>query len=297
LQTPPPASPTPTPVQPTPATPTPVQPTPLTPTPVQPTPLTPTPVQPTPTPVQPTPTADLPTPTQPTPQPTLPPEVPPVTPPEDEPQPQPAPPVMIPATGETVLQLPARILSATGPASGAVNTFSGSQQALAAARIWLGGADGSSLSEISIPRLGVQAVVQAAYRDGESWDIRGLGQRVAWLQDTSLPGLGGNTVLAGHISVQGVGNGPFRHLQMLQPGDQVVVSTRYGIYTYSVREQRVVAPYQVDVLSYTSTASLTLVTCTGWNEEVQDYLARRIILAELANFEPRYLNDRGVQIQ
>jgi LPXTG-site transpeptidase (sortase) family protein len=301
--TPTPTQPTPTPTAtPTQPTPTPTVPTPTptlpSPTPTQPTPtptqLTPTPTQPTPTPTQPTPTPTVltPTPDTPTPTPTLPstPQVPPVTPPPEVPDPEP--PTLIPGTGEIPLYLPARFASVFGPDAyrGSASPTAG-QQALAVSRIMLGGPDNSSIYQINIPKLGVFAPVRMALLAGETWDIRGLGKDVAWLEGTSLPGKGSNTVLAGHISVRGQGSGPFQQLYLLAAGDTVIVTTQQGIYTYAVQNQMVVAPTSVEVLSASETGQLTLVTCTGWDEEAQDYVARRVIQAVLVDFVPRYKND------
>jgi LPXTG-site transpeptidase (sortase) family protein len=109
---------------------------------------------------------------------------------------------------------------------------------------------------------------------------------VAWLGDTSSPGLGGNTVLAGHIALRDQGNGPFRYLYNLKSGDLVYVYTARNHYTYSVREQTVVAPNDPTVVGSTGRSQLTLLTCTGWDVETLTYTRRRAVFADLVEVTP-----------
>lgn len=293
----------PTPVTPTATFTSTASPTPVTPTATFTSTASPTPVTPTPTGTQPTATSS-PTPTL---TPTVP-SVPPVTPPPsptptEQTSPPPAPgqpggPVLIPGTGE----LPV-VFSASAarqpytPASAAVSLLA-SEQALSAARLRTGGRDNTALQNVQIPALGLNVKVQSAPTAGQTWNIAGLGANLAWLEGTSLPGLGSNTVLAGHVSVLGLGDGPFRYLHLLNPGDEVRLSTLRGIYVYRVSSQFVVPPTQVHALTATTQARVTLVTCTAWDEEAEDYLLRRVVQADLVGFEALdHLPFRGATIQ
>jgi LPXTG-site transpeptidase (sortase) family protein len=116
--------------------------------------------------------------------------------------------------------------------------------------------------------------------------IEGLRDEVAWLGNTSWPGIGSNTVLAGHVTVRGLGNGPFRYLENLAVGDQVTLYTEEYAYTYTMREQIMVDETNLGVLLATTNPQLTLVTCTGWDTELEIYRYRMVVFADLAHTEP-----------
>jgi LPXTG-site transpeptidase (sortase) family protein len=252
-----------------------------TPTPVEP-PPTPTAPPPSPTPGEPFPS---PTPTQaltptvdPTPAPTLPPT--PTTAPEEdeeEEEPQQPPALGIPATGAGrvdmllrpgVLELPLSSRSLD------LQTFEGG--------------DGTPVRRIAIPRLGIDQEIQTLQISGNTWDIDGLGGGIGWLEGTSLPGLGSNTALAGHVSLMGPGEAPFRFLHWLSKGDEIIVETDLAVYVYQVQKQQIVAPEDVYVVLETEDPLLTLVTCTGWDEEQQDFLLRRAVQARLVGVSPLF---------
>jgi LPXTG-site transpeptidase (sortase) family protein len=145
--------------------------------------------------------------------------------------------------------------------------------------------DTSPVTRLVVPALGVDAVVHYIPFEDLTWDVQDLGLDIAWLGNTSSPGLGGNTVLAGHVTTVYQGNGPFRYLARLQPGDLVHVHTERYIYTYSAREQMVVKPNDSRVVGATEEAQLTLITCTGWNDEDRGYTSRRAVFADLVSVQ------------
>ena len=61
---------------------------------------------------------------------------------------------------------------------------------------------------------------------------------------TALPGDLGNVVLSGHRTTYGA---PFERFGELVPGDQVVLETRTGWFTYTVRGSEIVPPTAVEV--------------------------------------------------
>ena len=85
--------------------------------------------------------------------------------------------------------------------------------------------DSSSVSRLNIPAIGVDAVVKYVPFSGSTWLISGLKQEIAWMGDTSWPGLGSNTGFAGHVDLVTGERGPFWDLKDLKTGDQVVVYT------------------------------------------------------------------------
>ena len=146
--------------------------------------------------------------------------------------------------------------------------------------------DKSPIEEIQIPALGLDTVVKYVPFDGFTWKIAGLKQEVAWMGDTSWPGLGKNTGLAGHVTLVDGSNGPFRYLADLKPGDTIVISTDENMYTYTVREQVVVEDDDFNILDPTEKPQLTLITCTNWNTDMKLYMNRLAVFADLQTVEP-----------
>ena len=148
--------------------------------------------------------------------------------------------------------------------------------------------DISPVVRLVIPELSVDAIVKYVPYDDTTmtWLIDGLREEVAWLGNTSWPGLGANTVLAGHITVRGLGNGPFRYLEDVAQGDSVTLYTEENKYTYQVREQLVVNETDMGVVLPTVGTQLTLITCTGWDDELDIYRFRRVVMADLVKTEP-----------
>jgi LPXTG-site transpeptidase (sortase) family protein len=148
------------------------------------------------------------------------------------------------------------------------------------------GPDTSAVVRIVIPALFLDTEVKYVPYDGFSWMISGLRQEIAWMGNTSWPGLGGNTGLAGHITVTGMGDGPFRHLDELPNGELVLLYTEKNIYTYQVRESRVTDDEDMSVTFTTGNPQISLITCTDWDEETHTYLNRLVVIADLARTDP-----------
>lgn len=148
--------------------------------------------------------------------------------------------------------------------------------------------DISPVIRLVIPELSVDAIVKYVPYDDTTltWLIDGLRDEIAWLGNTSWPGLGANTVLAGHITVRGLGDGPFRYLEEVAQGDSVTLYTEENKYTYEVREQLVVNETDMGVVLPTVGTQLTLITCTGWDDELDIYRFRRVVMADLVKTEP-----------
>ncbi len=146
--------------------------------------------------------------------------------------------------------------------------------------------DTSPVTRLMIPALGLDTEVKYVPFDGLSWLITGLRHEVAWLGGSSWPGLGSNTVLAGHVTVAGLGNGPFRFLEKLTSGEIVVLYTEENMYTYQVREQFTVDPVDIGITQPTVKPQITLITCTDWDDQDDFYRSRRILVADLVRTDP-----------
>jgi LPXTG-site transpeptidase (sortase) family protein len=153
--------------------------------------------------------------------------------------------------------------------------------------------DKSAVTRIVLPSIGVDTEVKYVPFDGITWLIAGLQQEVAWLGDTSWPGLGSNTALAGHVSLRSGADGPFRYLERLEADDQVKVYTDENIYTYRVREKRLVEETDLSVVQATDGSQITLITCAEWNPQIRYYVQRLIVTADLEKVEPLRSSQQG----
>jgi sortase A len=82
-----------------------------------------------------------------------------------------------------------------------------------------------------------------------------LNRAVGHIDDTALPGMDGNSGIAGHR------DGFFRGLKDVGRGDAIEIVTLRGKEVYNVERVWIVSPEDVSVLDATATRSLTLVTC------------------------------------
>ena len=123
---------------------------------------------------------------------------------------------------------------------------------------------------IQVAAIGVDApVVQ-----GDSWEQlkKGVGQHVG----STDPGQAGNVVLSAHDDVFGE---IFRSLDLLQPGDQVLLFTAQQQYVYIVTGSQIVEPSQVDVMNPTGDATVTLISCYPYMVDNK----RIVVFAKLQN--------------
>jgi LPXTG-site transpeptidase (sortase) family protein len=148
------------------------------------------------------------------------------------------------------------------------------------------GPDISAVTRIVIPALLLDTEVKYVPYDGFTWMITGLRQEVAWMGNTSWPGLGGNTGLAGHVTVTGMGDGPFRHLDELPNGELVLLYTEKNMYTYQVRESKVTDDGDMSVTLPTDNPQISLITCVDWDQDNRMYLNRLVVIADLVRTEP-----------
>ncbi|MGB6420391.1 MAG: sortase, partial [Anaerolineales bacterium] len=148
-------------------------------------------------------------------------------------------------------------------------------------------ADTSPVVRIIIPALDLDTVVKYVPFQGFTWLIAGLKDEIAWMGDTSWPGLGGNTGLAGHVTLKDGSDGPFKRLFDLASGEEVILHTEENIYTYRVREGVVVGAGDLTVTEPSEVSQLSLITCTGWDSGKREYQERLVVTAELVKVEPQ----------
>jgi sortase A len=111
---------------------------------------------------------------------------------------------------------------------------------------------GQAVALIRIPKIGVNAAVV------QGVGLPDLRKGPGHYPKSPLPGEPGNAAIAGHRTTYGA---PFFRLNELQPGDQVLVTTRAGKFEYDVAGTKVVSPTASEVLNPTKDNRLTLTTC------------------------------------
>lgn len=107
---------------------------------------------------------------------------------------------------------------------------------------------------------------------GDDWEAlkRGVGHHIG----SANPGMQGNMVMSAHNDIYGE---IFRHLDELEPGDEVFVSTMARDYRYVVRESTIVSPRDTWVLEPTQSPTLTLISCYPYRVDTQ----RIVVFADL----------------
>ena len=124
---------------------------------------------------------------------------------------------------------------------------------------------GEPVGELSIPRVGLSAVVL------HGADSRTLARGPGHVETTALPGEPGNVVIAGHRDTF------FRSLQFVKRGDDVFLDSPRGRRRYRVDSLTIVSPRDVRVLAPTRTDTLTLITCYPfwvWGSAPDRYIVR-----------------------
>lgn len=96
--------------------------------------------------------------------------------------------------------------------------------------------DGSPVGRIVIPRVGASYVVV------NGTDTQDLESGPGIYRETNFPGIAGTTAIAGHRTTY---LAPFRDINLLSPGNHILLEMPYGRFTYTVTGQRVVAPTDV----------------------------------------------------
>jgi sortase A len=108
---------------------------------------------------------------------------------------------------------------------------------------------GGVLTKLSIPRIGLRAVVI----EGTSSHSLLLGP--GHMTGSAIPGAAGNAVIAGHRDTF------FRHVHNLRNGDAVYILRSGKRFRYVVVQKKVVQATDLSVLRASKVGELTLITC------------------------------------
>jgi sortase A len=132
---------------------------------------------------------------------------------------------------------------------------------------------GRAIGRIRIPRIGVDLLVVQGTDEGS------LEKGPGHYPSTALPGLGRTVAIAGHRTTY---LAPFRHLDALRRGDQIVLSMPYGRFLYVVQRRRIVSPTAWSVTADVGYERLVLSACNPLFSAAQ----RLVVFARLAAVVP-----------
>lgn len=108
------------------------------------------------------------------------------------------------------------------------------------------------VGEIEIPAIMLESPMYFGVTDAT------LDRGVGWWPNTAKPGEVGNVVLGGHRTSWPK---PFRYVDLLEPGDEIVFTTDTGRHVYAVSRTEVVYPDAMWIVDQTPSATATLFAC------------------------------------
>jgi sortase A len=111
---------------------------------------------------------------------------------------------------------------------------------------------GQPIARIRIPGIGVDKVIV------EGTDGGSLRKGPGHYPETPLPGIRGTVAVAGHRTTYGA---PFRDLDKLGKGDEIVVEMPYGRFVYAVEKSEIVEPSATYVTRRVGHDRLVLTAC------------------------------------
>jgi sortase A len=131
---------------------------------------------------------------------------------------------------------------------------------------------GDPVGRVLIPEVGLSKVIV------EGTDGGSLRKGPGHYPETPLPGIRGTVAIAGHRTTYGA---PFRDLDKLEDGDELVVEMPYGRFTYEVEREQIVDPTATWVTRRVGHDRLVLTACHPKYSAAQ----RIVIFARLVETE------------
>lgn len=112
--------------------------------------------------------------------------------------------------------------------------------------------EGDAVGRVLIEEIDADFVLVDGTADGDLRKGPGI------YDDVPFPGAPGTTAIAGHRTTYAA---PFRRIDKLRRGDEVVVEMPYGRFSYEVEMTRIVAPTEVSVIERAGFDRLVLSAC------------------------------------
>ena len=137
------------------------------------------------------------------------------------------------------------------------------------------------LLRIEIPRLNLDLEIEKVPFDEKlkTWDITESTGKFYWLEGTSHPEYGGNTVLAAHYMEYGE-PGPLFRVRDFKQGDEIYLYSQNTKYTYKVEKYQYIPDTYTKYMENTP-YRLTLFTCSGFNWDTGEWDQRCCVIADL----------------
>ncbi len=111
---------------------------------------------------------------------------------------------------------------------------------------------GDAIGKLEIPAIGVSEYVV------EGTDTANLRKGPGHYPETPLPGEPGTVAVAGHRTTYGA---PFRDLDDVKPGNEIIFDTPFGRFIYRVEETKIVDDQDLSVLEPVGYKRLLLSAC------------------------------------
>ena len=111
---------------------------------------------------------------------------------------------------------------------------------------------GEGIGRIEIPSIDLETVVV------EGTDTASLRKGPGHYPETAFPGQGRTIAIAGHRTTY---LAPFRKINEVSDGDEVVLEMPYGTFTYEVKGHEIVDPSQVGIIRDIGHERLVLTAC------------------------------------
>jgi sortase A len=111
---------------------------------------------------------------------------------------------------------------------------------------------GEAIGRIRIPRIDLDVVAV------QGTDTASLQKGPGHYPQTAFPGQGRTSAFAGHRTTY---LAPFRHLDALEPGDEIDVEMPYANLAYRVQTTRIVSPSDVNIVHGVGYERLVLTAC------------------------------------
>ena len=112
--------------------------------------------------------------------------------------------------------------------------------------------DHVEIGSIEIPKIGINKPLL------EGISLNTLDKGPGHWPGTAMPGQPGNVVVAGHRTSK---DRPFRHIDQLLPGDEVIFNTADGRFVYVVTGTEIVQPDAMWIVGQTPASTATLFAC------------------------------------
>lgn len=120
--------------------------------------------------------------------------------------------------------------------------------------------------DLRIPGIGLDATIQQLHIVDGVMESPDDPWKVGWYSQISFPGQGANVVMAGHKDFQNVGPAVFWDLSMIEPGNEIILTSANGqtlTYVVDQTNELLASTPPSEYTAQVGNETLTLITCAG----------------------------------